>query len=358
MRRLAFAVAVVALTGCTAPPSEGPGDEPEEAVVARPAPARKDRDGTATALGDLGGALATAKPLADDSPRTGPRAEKLEVVDSAWKEATARFEAHDYDAAADAFSRAYQYSSRSRRAEEALFLLAESSFLAGNYVRALQSYEKLLKVFPATDRYPTALERIFQIGKVFCEKSAKKPSLLLGIPMTDVEYGIETLDRFAKQRDRHPLAPEALFVMGETRLREGEGELAIEVWQRLVKGYPQSKWAALAEYQTALAFLSLSGGVQYDKRPIMTGLKRLRAYVRKYPTGDRTAEATEKLRSLEEELARHELAVARTYARTDHWDSARIYLDAIVREYPKTTAADQARELAKTWPLPPAEPPK
>src|SRR5262249_22642342 len=155
---------------------------------------------------------------------------------------------------------------------------------------------------------------------------------LFGLPMRDVDYGIDILDKFSKQRDRHPLAPEAVYVIGEAHLRERDAELAIEAWQRLIKAYPDSKWARLAEDPTPSAFPTLSDGVEYDKRPIYTGLKRLRAYVRKYETGDKRAEATEKLLALEEELALHELKVAHTYARNDHFDSARIYLDAIRRE--------------------------
>lgn len=352
-RSISLVVLAAALAGCTAPPVEEEGGEVFKDVPANrtTAPAR---DAAAHGLGDLGGSVVAATPPRPE-PLPDVAADKADLLAAAWKEGKERFEARDYEGAAETFAEVYEYSRRSRRAEEALFLLGESRFLAGDYARALQSYERLLKSFPSTERYPTALERIFQIGKVFCDQKAKKPSLLLGLPMSDVDFGIEVLDRFAKQRDRHPLAPEALFVIGETHLREGEGELAIEVWQRLVKAYPQSRWAPLAEYHTALAFLSLSAGVEYDKRPILTGLKRLRAYVRKYPTGDKSAEASAKLKALEEELATHELTVARSYARTDHWASARIYLDAVIRDYPKTGAAQEAQKLSQTWPQPPAE---
>ncbi|MBI3723088.1 outer membrane protein assembly factor BamD [bacterium] len=273
--------------------------------------------------------------------------------------AAALYDEGNFAAAAEAFEKAYNRTPRSARAEQALYWTADAAMKGGRYEHALETYERLLKQYPATEHYPEALEKIFQVAKLFVEEKAEKPSWFLRIDRPDRDYGIEALERFVKQRDHHPLAPEALFLVGEAHLKANEPELAIESWQRLVKEYPASDWSKAAEYKIALAFLALNYGVEYDKRPLMTALRRLRSYVRKYPTGDHVQEAEERVAKLEDDLARHDLGIAKRYARDDHYASAQIYLTSVRREYPRTKAAEEAKVLAKEWPDPPLpQPPK
>ena len=347
-RLAVIAASALALGGCASP-----GDAARPPQPARAERLRADRVLTpSAALGDGAGAAwldADASSLAPVSPADERRRPEFDA-------AKALLEGGDAAGAVRAYDRIYTLAPRGPGADEALFGLAEATLRSGEPYRADELFERLLREFPATPRYNEAVERVFQIGKLFAEEKAERASILPGFRKKDRTFGIEVLERFLKARDRHELAPQALFTVAEAHLADDEAELAIESWQRLMKEYPRSSWARLAEYRIALAFFSLSYGVVYDKRPILTGLRRLRAYVRRYPTGDNIREAEAKLASVEEELAAHELKVARRYERDDHHVSAQIYLATLRRDYPKTRAAAEAERLAREWPNPPLPP--
>ncbi len=330
-------VLLAVAAGCAAPPpaSEEVAGPPPRTLVA------------SAALGDCAGAG-----WRDTQLRTGAFRRSEELKGKA-ADAQKLADAGEHAAAAEAFESVYRFSPRGKLAEDSLYLAAEEYFKSEQHYHSLELFDRLLVLYPTTGHYPDVLQRQYEIGKLFIEEKAKKPSWLLGIGKTDTAYGIEVLEKFVKLRDRHPLAPQALYMIGETHIRSDDPELAIESWQRLVKDYPQSAWARLAEYHIALAFISLSYGVDYDKRPIMTGLKRLNAYVKKYPAGDKAAEARERLKALEEQLAQHDLLIAKKYARKEKYRAAQIYLTTIRRDYPETDAAKEATQLAVEWKSPP-----
>jgi outer membrane protein assembly factor BamD len=345
--------------GCTTPPAND--DRPS------PGPATEGAARSATAGGALGSAAgATWKDIpgkratavgGGEKALSGGALSSEQRLQVQFDAAKALDDQGDHLGAALAFEKIHTFAPKSRLGEESFFAAAEACFKGDDDFRALEHFEQLLRDYPTTTHYPETLDRIFAIGKLFVEEKATKPSWLLGLRQTDRAYGIEVLERFVKQRDQHPNASYALFLIGEARVRGDEPELAIESWQRLIKEYPPpNPWARQAEYRIALAFLALSYGIDYDKRPILTGLRRLRAYVRKYPNGDNVREAEERLTALEEALAGHDLKIARRYARDSHYVSAQVYLNAIRREYPKTAAASDAARLAQEWPDPPAPP--
>jgi outer membrane protein assembly factor BamD (BamD/ComL family) len=272
---------------------------------------------------------------------------------SALTEARALADAGEHAKASAGFEKLYKDSPRSPFGEEALYNAGEEAFKAEDYFHSNELFEKLLVLFPATNHYPEVLRRQFQVGKLFVEEHAKKPSWFLGIEKTDSAFGIELLEKFVKLRDQNELAPQALYLVGEAHLRSDDPELAIESWQRLVREYPRTSWARLGEYRIALAFISLSYGADYDKRPLLTGKKRLDAYIRKYPTGDNIQEAKLKYDELCELLAQHDLATAKKYASRSKYRAAQIYLASVQREYKGTKAAAEAKDLAAAWDNPP-----
>jgi outer membrane assembly lipoprotein YfiO len=340
VKRLIAFTSLLALLGCAAP------KPPSEEILAPPPRILA----ASAALGDTAGAT-----WREARGRTGAE-RRSDELQASFNAAKALADAGEHADASLAYERVYRFSPRSRLAEDSLFLAAEEAFQATQYYRALELYDKLVILYPTTQHYPDVLTKQFQVGKLYVEEKAKKPSWFLGVEKTDSAYGIEVLEKFVKQRERHALAPQALYLIGEAHVRNDEPELAIESWQRLVKDYPQSEWARLGEYRIALAFISLSYGADYDKRPLVTGKKRLNAYINKYPTGDNRSEAQTKLKSLEEDLAQHELAIAKKYARADRYRAAQIYLASIRRDYPQTDAAKEATQLAAEWENPPDPP--
>ncbi len=241
---------------------------------------------------------------------------------------------------------------------EFLFLAAESALAAGQPYPAFELYQRLLREYPSTPRFTAVVERLYVIGRLFCLGKAERKSWL-GIATEDREFGIQVLRRFIEARERHPRADDALHAIALARLDMHEWEEAIDAWERLAREYPDSEWAQTAEYRAALTLLEMSDGARYDKIPLEAGRRRLVRYLQRHPKGNHAKEAEEKLREVEEALARQKLDVVHFYLRRDEVYSADVYLAAILREYPGTEAASEAKTLRDKLPRvsPPPPPP-
>jgi len=319
VRRLVLLVPAAALlAGCAGPE---PAPEPLDIEVALPSEAQSD-------------------------PRVGAAREDLA--------------AGRYEEARAAFLGLAGGSEDPAQKAELHFFAAEAALGGGDHFGAYDLYRRLTIEAPSAPRHPQVIQRLFLLGRLYAEGRAVKPSRLLGIPLSDREFGVEVLESFVEARERHELADDALHYVAVAREAMGEGELAIEAWQKLGREYPRSEWRETAEYRASLAMVALSDGPEYDKRPLLTGLDRLRTYVDRHPTGRHVAEAREQVARLEEALAGHDLEVARFYLRRDETYSAQVYLTAVQREYPETRAARAASQLASGLPEvapPPAERP-
>lgn len=263
-----------------------------------------------------------------------------------------------YEEAGSAYYALSEREADAPRRAEFLFLAAESALGSGDHYLAYFRYARLLKLYPGTERYARAVERIFLIGRLYCEGKATKPSWLLGIEMSDYEFGVQALERFQRERERHVSADDALHYVALAYEELQNEELAIESWSKLVRFYPESEWAETAQFRASLATMRISDGVRYDKGPLLRGLQLLEGYAQQHPQGNHITECLERIAALREELAGQLLRTARYYYSANQLYSTQLYLTAILRDYPKTGAAGAAQTLAAKIPRtsPPAAP--
>lgn len=299
--------------------------------------------GCATPLGE--GDLPILEVPGDDPP----------PVDDAEAQARSALQAGRYEDAGKAYYAMAQLQADPRLRSEFLFLSAESALGARDHYQAYFRYARLLKLYPGTARYGAAVDRLFLIGRLYCEGKGTKPSWLLGIHMDDLEFGIEALERFQRERERHRSADDALHYVALAYQELGNEELAIESWSKLRRFYPDSEWAETAQFKSALSETTRSDGERYDKQPLLRGLKLLETYAAEHPKGNHVSEALAKAKEIREQIADQLLRTARYYEGEDQYYSTSIYLNAIVSTYPKTAAALEAKEMQKA--LPPSKPP-
>lgn len=306
--------------------------------------------GEPVASSDLsGGGQVTVAPLA-----SGVADDPLE------RQAQEAFRAGRYAAAQEAFTLAAQTEKDARRRSEHLFYAAESALAAKQHYQAYELYRALIQNFPGSPRIPGVIERLFLIGRAYAEGQAEKPSLFLGIEGEDREFGVSLLTNFQKARPRHALADDALHYIAVAH--EGlEHHLdARQTWDRLALDYPNSEWAQTALFRAARTYVLESEGPAYDTSLLLTALAKLRDYRDRFPVGNHAAEAEAEIQRLEQTLGEFGVEQAHFYLRRDQDYSAKLYLDAVVRDYPETQAASDAQDLLAELPqdlTPPPAPP-
>ena len=251
----------------------------------------------------------------------------------------------DSDQAAAILKKAFDEAVDAKTAEEALYLSAEAAFKSRKLRSSYRRYLVLIDTFPQTDYYAAILGRIFNIGKLAIEEGSQDGSVLFFLGDTDPEFGVKVLRFFVNDYTQHPNSDDALFIIGTEQRRVDQQEQAIVTWERLRKEYPASVFARLAEFRIAQAQIELTEDVQRDQKPLIAALKGLRAYTKKYSTGDDVQEAGRVLAKLENDLSGHDLKIALTYRKNDRWGGFEIYLKHILTEYPKSDVAPQAKTL-------------
>ncbi|MBL4844781.1 MAG: outer membrane protein assembly factor BamD [Planctomycetes bacterium] len=277
-----------------------------------------------------------------------PTAEAPAATSDGEAQARSAFQVGRFSEAGSAYFALAQLEADPQLRAEFLFLSAECALGEGNHYLAYFRYARLLKLYPGTARYAHSVDRLFLIGRLYCEGKATKPSWLFGIAMRDLEFGIEALERFQRERERHRSADDALHYVALAYEELRNEELAIDAWSKLRRFYKESEWAETAQYRGALAEIARSEGVRYDKQPLLAGLILLERYAAQHPKGNHVSDALAKAKELRELLAGQLLRTARFYASAGEPYSTQLYLTAIERDYPQTEAASQAQAFAKS----------
>jgi outer membrane protein assembly factor BamD len=147
------------------------------------------------------------------------------------------------------------------------------------------------------------------------------------------------------------VAAEASYLAAECSYQLKDYEASAEEYQQLLADYPSSEHADEAQIRVAESYFGQSPNYALDQSE--TGDRALAAigkFFEQYPESKLGDRARAVQVTIEEKLARKEFEAARFYLKRERYLSAKIYLEGIVREYPGTKWAPQARALLATLP--------
>ncbi|MDI6739434.1 MAG: outer membrane protein assembly factor BamD [Candidatus Edwardsbacteria bacterium] len=142
------------------------------------------------------------------------------------------------------------------------------------------------------------------------------------------------------------IASEASFLLGECYFNLKEYDIAIEQYLQFVTDYPTAARADEAQIRLAESYLRLSPNYALDQSE--TGDKALAEvdrFFEKYPDSKLTDHAKAMRVEIQEKLARKDFEAGKFYVKRKQFRSAKIYLEGIVREYPDTKWAAEAKTM-------------
>jgi outer membrane assembly lipoprotein YfiO len=251
------------------------------------------------------------------------------------------FQRGDFDRARVEFEKLVKVYKFSPEAPEGQYYIGRCAEESGDYYKAFLEYRKTIQVYPSTTRFDEVLERNFQIGNFFLAgKRRKLFGLAALLPARD--KAVEIFEAIAQDGPFSEHGPLAQYKLGLAYMALAEYEQAVTAFESLVARYPESPLVDDARYQVAVASLKGTFRPGYDQAPTDRAMGELRAFVQAYPESDLLAEATTRLKELQERRAEHEYRVAEFYERQRRAESARIYYRAIVDRYAQTAWAPRA----------------
>lgn len=223
---------------------------------------------------------------------------------------------------------------------EAYLLRGDAKVQRGRYYESLFDYEYLIRNYPSSEQFHTALEREFEIARMFTGGVNRH---FLGFRILPAEGEGEEL--FIRIQERSPgseIGERASLGLSDYYFDAGQMDLAAEAYDLFLQNYPRStqrEWAMLRLIQASLARFR---GPDFDPTGLIEAGQRLRMFQGEFPASADRIGAAALLVRINESLATKDLRSAQWYERRDRDASAAFLYRRIIEQYPETIAAQRA----------------
>jgi outer membrane protein assembly factor BamD len=150
---------------------------------------------------------------------------------------------------------------------------------------------------------------------------------------------IEARDAFRKIAERHPnssWAPRARFLVGEAFYREAEFDKAVKEFETFLAFYPRHQIADLVQYRLAMSYYDQLKPVEQDQGLTVKAIEQFKKLVKDYPESRYATDALAKIDICRGRLAQKEVWVATYYFAQGNPSAARQRLEFVLKEYPRT----------------------
>jgi len=255
------------------------------------------------------------------------------------------YEEKNYKEAKREFRKLIQYYPKSSEAAEAQYYLALSEEVEDNLYEAYLAYQKVIDKYPFSERIQEIIEKEYRIAEIFMGGKTRKA---LGITLPVENPAIEIFNKVIENSTYGPLAASAQYKLGLVLKGLGRFFEAEEEFRKVISNYPNSEWIEAAKYQIASCRASISKGPDYDQEAASEAKNKFEEFIREHPDAALSREAEDNIQKLKEKEAESAFGTGRFYEKQKLYDSARIYYDYVIENYPKSIWAAKSLERLQT----------
>jgi outer membrane protein assembly factor BamD (BamD/ComL family) len=230
---------------------------------------------------------------------------------------------------------------------EALLVRGDAKVADHNEYKALFDYERILREFPGTEQFNTALERELEIAKLYANGMKRK---LWGMRFVTADSEAEEI--FIRTQERAPgsqIGETASMLLGDYYFDRGEMRRAVEAYSLFMLNYPKSTKTERAMLRAIQASLASFKGPQFDATGLIEADRRLRQFKRQFPASAERIGADALLIRIDESQALKMFRQAQWYEGQKKKVSAITMYQRIVQEHPRTAAARHSMEKLVAW---------
>jgi len=151
----------------------------------------------------------------------------------------------------------------------------------------------------------------------------------------------EAFSKFLEQYPQDRRRPEALLGLADTLYADKRYEEAKFQYRRFLELYPVHSEAAKAQFGIANAAFQRMKTIDRDQSATQEALQEFQRLVQYYPQSSYAAEAKEKIAACRERLAAYELYVGRFYYKQGTFPAAISRFGGLLKVYPDVSFADE-----------------
>ena len=233
---------------------------------------------------------------------------------------------------------------------EARLLLGDAKVSQERFYKALFDYEYVIRAYPATEQFHTALEREFEIARLFV--NGLRRLFLARRMLPAAGEGEELLIRIQERAPGSEIGERASLLLGDYYFDAGEMANAADAYDLFLINYPDTlnrEWAMLRLIQSNLARFA---GPGFDPTGLIDARTRLHQYVQAYPAAAERIDAMALDVRIEQSLAMKQLVTAHWYQIRGENISAAYLYRRLIEAHPATPAAEQAVQRLVALPVP------
>ncbi len=226
---------------------------------------------------------------------------------------------------------------------DAYLLRGDAKFAQRNYYNALFDYEFIARGYPASDVFVAALEREYEIARLFATGTKRK---LWGMRIVDAtDTAEELLIRVQERLGGSQLAERAGMTLADFYFNRREMTLAAEAYELFIENYPRSEQIDKARQRLIASNLALFKGPEFDAAGLYEARLRLQELKRVDPVTADQMGADAILTRIDESDAEKMLTEARWYLKIGDPISAEFVIRKLIKRYPYSVATVRALRL-------------
>lgn len=250
--------------------------------------------------------------------------------------------AKDYKSAIREFKKLIRYYPNSPQACDSQYFLGCSYEKLSQFYRAFQAYQKVIDVYPYTQKVEEVIERQYRIGDLYF---AGHKDEFLGISFSSpLDRALEIFEKVIENAPYGKYAAASQYKVGIILCKLGRFDEAKRAFQKLERNYPDSTFAQEAKYQIGLSGYKGSPKADYTQEETEASIKEVEEFIKDSPHSPLQEDARKVLTELQNKKAESLFKTAQFYERQKYFDSALLYYEDIIKNFPNTTWAAKSLE--------------
>jgi outer membrane assembly lipoprotein YfiO len=155
--------------------------------------------------------------------------------------------------------------------------------------------------------------------------------------------GVDILQKVWERVPGTRLGELALKIKADYHYNNGDMDFAQDDYGQLVQQYPSGRFVQTSMMRGADAAEAAFPGIRYDDQPLAEATERYHQVQQTFPTFAEHENVADRLDGIRAQQADKDLYIARWYQKTKRAGAAEFYYRQIIKDYPETTAAGEAR---------------
>jgi len=222
------------------------------------------------------------------------------------------------------------------------FIKAEVLYSKGKFTKASRGYDKFLAEFPKSELYEAAMDRQFAIATAFLAGQKKK---VLGVfKMRGYAEGTKMMERISDRAGNAPIGIKAAVAVAQSLEKRGNFAEAYYKWSEISSRWPSGQLGEDALLNMARCKHAAYKGPKYNASDLISAKSYYENFRVRYPEDAEGIDVDKILKQIDEQLAYKEFNAGKYYQETGNKQSANLYYQMVVDNWPESTAAKMAAE--------------